>query len=124
MEAQRSKADESTTVSVSSTGQRPSETLGELKTRVSSYNALLDDALKELAVVPEEEDHRDLSIAGEAADSGALADPGALSFGAGLQSTSTRNVVSEEDGSARVESAATSHTSAEYSMHAAKKQRV
>ena len=53
MEAQRAAAraaEGAPTVPANDTAKSPSESMDALKTRISSYNALLDDALKEVAL--------------------------------------------------------------------------
>lgn len=70
MEAQRpgmSGAERAASVPASCTRESLPESIGALKTRVSSYNALLDDALKDMASVQAEEGDR--SIDGAAAAS-------------------------------------------------------
>ncbi len=55
MEAQRAGAKAAEGVPENDTGKSPSESMDALKNRISSYNALLDDALKEVASVRTED---------------------------------------------------------------------
>lgn len=72
MEAQRAgarAAEGAPAVTASDTGISP-ESMDALKTRISSYNALLDDALKEVASVrTEDEDPTDRPVDGATAGS-------------------------------------------------------